>query len=136
MKSLISLCIALSFFSCKSAKNPRTIREKHIEYVNDVLSDSVFRFGVSFISIGSGTDRQAKQKLDQYIEEFNSSNKVNLKIELVKWGREGEVDYCFSLNELDAKLQEKFISEVKNLFNASSLVKIYENEPCKHSRKG
>ena len=136
MKSLISLFIVLSFFSCNSAKNSRTLCKKQKESVNAVLSDSVFRFGVSFISIGGGIDRQAKQKFDQYIEEFNSLNKVNLKIEIIKWGREGEVDYCFSLNELDAKLQEKFISEVKNQFNASSLVKIYENETCKHPRKG
>ena len=133
MKSLISLFIALSFFSCNCAKNSRTLCKKQKESVNAVLSDSVFRFGVSFISIGGGIDRQAKQKFDQYIEEFNSLNKVNLKIEIIKWGREGETDYCVKLSQLNSDEQAKFISSIKEIIKTSKLVRYSENTTCKKS---
>jgi len=136
MKSLITLCILFSLFSCNSAKNPSAGNKKQKESSNSVLSDTVFRFGVSFISIGSGTDKQAKQKFNQFIQEFNATNKINLKVEIINWGREGEVDYCFGLNELDVKSQADFISQVKGILGNSSLVKYYENETCKHPRKG
>jgi hypothetical protein len=136
MKSILTLSILLCLISCNSAKHPGAGNKKQKESSNSVLSDTVFRFGVSFISIGRGTDKQAKKEFNEFIQEFNATNKVNLKVEIINWGREGEVDYCFGLNELDVKSQADFISQVKGILGNSSLVKCYENETCKHPRKG
>ena len=43
------------------------------------------------------------------------------------WGREGEVNFCFMLNELNKDNQEKFILESKNLLSNSTRVRFKES---------
>lgn len=74
------------------------------------MPDTIYRLSVSFISIGAGIDRKAKPQYSKYIIEFAQKNKIKLNCEIVNWGREGEVDYCFELTELDEKQQELFLT--------------------------
>ena len=62
-------------------------------------------------------------------------NNVKIISEISQWGREGDVDYCFKLTELNILQQDKFIKEAKELLNSYSLVKFYENTTCKRKRK-
>jgi hypothetical protein len=50
------------------------------------------------------------------------------------WGREGEVDYCIDLNNLDAEKQNVFLLQTKEILIQSQLVHIVENAPCKHKQ--
>ncbi|HEX2900566.1 MAG TPA: hypothetical protein VHS96_12670 [Bacteroidia bacterium] len=93
------------------------------------------RLSVSFISIGGGIDFKAKQKYDTFVIDFGKRNKTKLAHETVGWGREGEVDYCFSLTELKELQRAAFVEETKALFNGNELVQIKENAPCRKPRK-
>ena len=100
-----------------------------------VNNDSICRFQVSFISIGSGPDRPAKQKFTEFINNFNALNNLNITPKIVNWGREGEQDYCFKLEGIKTESQEKFISDSKLLFTGNTLVKCLENMPYRHKSK-
>jgi hypothetical protein len=100
-----------------------------------VNSDSICRFQVSFISIGSGPDRQAKKTFNEFITDFNRLNMLSNTHKVVNWGREGEQDYCFSFLGINPEVQEKFISESKLLFTDNTLVKCFVNSPYLHTPK-
>ena len=88
--------------------------------------DSSYRFTVSFISIGSGIDKKAKNQYEQYLKDFELKNNVSISYEKKYWGREGEVNFCFMLNELKKEEQESFILQSKNLLTNSTLVRFKE----------
>jgi hypothetical protein len=52
-----------------------------------------------------------------------------LKFNKVGWGREGEVDYCFTLKELNPDKQAQFIDDLKAAFKGNELIQILENHP-------
>jgi hypothetical protein len=128
--NMIYLLLTLAIFSCDPAKR---IAKKNAKM--EVKSDENCRFSISFISIGGGTDGDAKKQFETYIVKFDVNNNTKLDYETVKWGREGEVDYCFKLSELKPKQQEIFISDLKELLKDSKLVRYQENEPCKKGRQ-
>lgn len=132
MKTLIFLITIITLFSCNSN---RKVTDEDLTQKNTIAADSNYRFSVSFISIGAGTDKKAKQQYDKYIIEYEKKNKVNVNYEVISWGREGEIDYCFKLTELDKKKQELFITETKEILKGSSLVRYKENAPCRQRKK-
>lgn len=95
----------------------------------------VYALNVSFYSIGEGTDGAAINSFKQYLETFNKSEQVSLAYEMNAWGREGEVDYCFMLEELSGKQRDKFISGAKKLFTEKNLVHLNENGQCHPKRR-
>jgi hypothetical protein len=132
MRKIIFLFIAIPLinFALTSCDPAKRIAKKKAK-IAIINSDLVSRLSVSFISIGSGTDSEAKQKFEKFLSDYEAKNKTKLTYETVKWGREGEVDYCFKLEELKAKQQEKFIKELKDVLKDSKLVRYTENMPCK-----
>ena len=123
--------ILLMAIACNSGK--KITENSTAKYT--VLPDSIYRFNVSFISIGSGTDSKAKQQFNDFITQFNNNNKVTITPEIVNWGREGETDYCLKLNGLNSELQNKFIADAKELLKNSKLIRYKENSVCKSKRK-
>lgn len=91
-----------------------------------------YRFIVSFISIGEGPDRNGKEIFNKVLENWKTNRNKEIKFETVPWGREGEVDFCFYLKELDARAQNQFINEMTKNFSGHNLVQFSENEACKH----
>lgn len=112
--------------SCNCLK-PTT--EKSVDATDNVISSC--RFKVSFISIGSGIDRDANSKLLHFLDVYEKNKKVKLDFDLKYWGREGERDYCFTLSEVDFNEQKKIISEIKELLSGSKLVRLSENKENK-----
>jgi hypothetical protein len=96
--------------------------------------DTSYRLIVLFVSIGEGTDRDGKKILDSFLNDWKTKLKKEINYETVGWGREGEVDFCFPLHELNEKQQNQFVREIKEKFNGHSLVQFTENEPCLHKR--
>ena len=86
-----------------------------------------FRLVVSFISIGAGTDPDAKQSLDKYIAEFKTRTGKMPAYVMIPWGREGEVDCCFNMDELTASEQGDFIAGLRNTMKSRELIQINEN---------
>jgi hypothetical protein len=83
---------------------------------------------VSFISVGTGTDYKAKEKLEAYVKEFENDHHVKLEVSIKHWGREGETDYIYSLQKLSRKDCKVFIEEIKMMFSKNNLVKISHHD--------
>ena len=130
MTKLIFLFAVITLFGCNSTKKV-TDQNAATPVTQNTTPDANYRFGVSFISIGAGTDKNAIQQFDTYIAEYQQENNLKLSFEITKWGREGEVDYCLKLAELDKKKQELFITKTKEILQSSSLVRYKENATCR-----
>ncbi len=96
---------------------------------NTILQDSVYRLVVSFYILGAGVNRKSKHELESFLKQYN-----NVKPEVFRWGREGEVDYCFMLDEMTLTQQADFVNKVCNLFCETDLINIFENKECVHKR--
>lgn len=99
------------------------------------MKEQVHTYTVSFISIGSGTDREARKRYDRFILDCEEANNTKLTYQKVNWGREGEMDYCFEIGALIPSIQEKFIAESKDILKESQLIRYVENKPCREPRK-
>lgn len=119
------------FFACTNAKKSTSSNPSG----SAIAQDSLYRFSVSFISIGSGIDHKAKNRFVEFISQFNSNNKAVIEPEVVAWGREGETDYCFKLSEVNAAQQIKFIEETKELLKSSKDVRYNENCKCRKKQR-
>ncbi len=115
--------------------DPTPVALEKTAVVDSTSAVDRYRFIVSFISIGAGTDFKAHQSYQNYISIYNKDRKDALIVEKTSWGREGEVDYCHKLNELSSEEQSKFISDIKVLLKESTLVRYKENASCRKSRK-
>lgn len=130
MKKYLFILPFLALAACHNAK------KTHVDQpVSTEQETGNMRFIVSFISIGSGTDREAIRQFEAYVLKFEEKNKVKLNVQKTNWGREGEIDYCFKLSEVKAKQQEAFIEETKELLKNSTRVRYMENSPCKNPGK-
>jgi hypothetical protein len=92
------------------------------------------RLVVSFYSICCGIDHKAKEKLDEFIKQYEKAKGKQLTKAAVGWGREGEIDYCLKLSELSPRAQKRFIAKVRALLKRSKLVHINENVACQSER--
>src|SRR4051812_47078921 len=116
MKYTIIILSLSSLFSCNSSKQSAADKPK-TDTVNSATTTSnngaqevavistadtlpkpkafVYRFVVSFISIGEGIDQNAKKTLDDHLVQWRNNTGKAIHSEEVHWGREGETDYCF-----------------------------------------
>jgi len=131
MNKLLLVIILGIFFSCKGKKSVTQIQHNQN---NHQTSDSLYRFNISFISIGSGIDGNARKELLNFIKNFEAKRSLNIEMEIAKWGREGEIDYCLKLSQLNPDEQVEFILAVKELLKKSKLVRYAENTKCKNKR--
>jgi hypothetical protein len=127
-KTVLFLLLVNFTFSCSNSKK---IAVNTLEIENS-KNNSIYRFTISFFSKGGGTDRKARSEFESFLENFNKKNEVNLQFIKTSWGREGEVDYCFKLDELKNKKQIIFIKECEDLLKDSKLVHFQEFGECKN----
>jgi hypothetical protein len=120
--------------SGSSTINSTAMHEEVIMAEGEKQAQNNYRFIVSFISIGEGTDRNGRETLDGVLASWEKKKGAPVAFESVPWGREGEVDFCFNLKELSKKEQELFIADMKTAFNGRSLIQMTENQPCVHKR--
>ena len=113
--------------SCSNTKNLKSDKHSNTE-TSTQESEEIYGLIVSFYSPGNGIDRQAK---NGYIG-FLSTKYPKLVFEKIKWGREGEVDFCFLLDELTDKQKGQFIKKSKKLLSDSQKVHFYEDRACAH----
>lgn len=139
---LLLIPIAFSSFNCKGSKkatkNEAVVKTENTENKSNQTNDpnkKTFRFTVSFISKGAGTDYQIKQKYDAFITDFETRNNIKVAVSKASWGREGEVDYCFDMTSLNKEITEKFIAESQVILSSSDRINIGENTNCRGTIK-
>lgn len=130
MRFLYIILSISTLFACNNVKKVNQNGATDSIISNSTNSNGKYRFIVSFISIGSGIDLKSKQMLNEFITNYEQSNNVKITFNSTNWGKEGEVDYCFLLLELNSKKQEKFIAEAKDILKNCLLVRYKENDSC------
>ena len=98
-------------------------------------SETVYRFIVSFYSIGEGTEGAQIVKFDAFLLSFRQKSGKKIPAEKSYWGREGEVDYCVDLGEISPSDQLLFINNTKEELKAAKWVHFAENMTCKKKRR-
>lgn len=96
--------------------------------------EQICRLNVSFISIGEGTDPKAKETLNLVLKNWQERFSKSFQKETISWGREGETDFCFQLEELTTEQQGIFVDEIKTSFEGNNLVQISENQPSRFKK--
>ncbi len=86
------------------------------------------RFVVSFYSNGPGIDSKVNDEFVKFLDSYSKKIAYQPK----HWGREGEVDYCMALSELNSAEQTEFITKAKAILAKSKLVHQKENAQCVH----
>lgn len=89
--------------------------------------DEKMRLVVSFISQGEGIDRKTNDAFVTWVKQ-----KGNITYDANNWGREGEINYCFALDNLSPAEQDKFVEEARAQLNGRPLVKFNENSSCEN----
>jgi hypothetical protein len=97
-------------------------------------NSSTSRFIVSFYSIGSGTETDQVDLLRTHINQYGEQHKKQISYNLVPWGREGEMDFCFTLKELTPVQQKDFVISTHNILSKARWVHFSENQPCRQTR--
>ena len=100
------------------------VPKKLVASATAISSSTMSRLVVSFISKGAGIDLKSQENIQSYIDKHRKKPVFEER----RWGREGEVDYVFKLNELNADEQKVFIEEVKKLIVNADMVSVRENE--------
>lgn len=119
-KLFLALIISI-LFACSTNKD--TIPSDNTE--------AKFRFKVAFYSIGTGIDVDAKTNFDFFITDYEKQQKIKVDFQNFKWGREGEIDYCFRLSKMTKSQQNYFIEETKEFLKMSSQIRFDEDCECK-----
>lgn len=124
--------ISLTMIQAGSCKSKDLAKSKTSATKVDEDGRRIVNLYVSFYSIAYGIDYEAQTGLKNYMASFEEQHKVKLNVTEVRWGREGEIDYCFDLENLKADQQAEFIAGTKKILSVSKLVHIIENTGCKH----
>lgn len=117
--SFIFISCLLLVVGCKTAQKPS----------NGPYPDQNFK--VSFYSIGTGIDKPAQNFLDNLIKKYTKDGAA-LPHMKTGWGKEGEVDYCFRLQDWDPEVFKKFFEEL-NAGLKDKQVHITKNVECNMS---
>jgi len=140
MKKLtfIILIITTVLFACKNSSQamdsakiePSNQKTSTSQNANDIIYDMIIAFG----SIGTGIDYEAKKKIDKIVESFNKDNNTSISPEKVNSGREGEVDYNFTLKNLSTSQKEAFTALIEEATGSSERVHLSFNKKSVHKR--
>jgi hypothetical protein len=83
------------------------------------------RLVVSFISQGEGIDKKTHDAFVMWVKQ-----KGNIRYDAHSWGREGEMNYCFALENLSPAEQDEFVEEVRAQLIGKQQVYINEHADC------
>jgi hypothetical protein len=89
---------------------------------------------VSFYSIGGGIDYKSAEKFEQFLLSFTLENGSKPVFEKIGWGREGEIDFCISLDAWNYTDAASFVEAAKGNVGASKYMHFTVNGTCKKRR--
>jgi hypothetical protein len=110
------LCLIIA---CKANENTEKKSMETSKEINNQnqSNQKTYDIVVSFISMGEGIDE-----------------KTRVNVEQVPWGREGEIDYCFTLDNLTDSQKKELKKLIKQIVKDNQLINYQENVPCVHKR--
>lgn len=97
--------------------------------------ETTYRVVVSFTSKGAGIDTAARDQVVEVLNKWRIAKGYEVKTERRRWGKEGELDVCATLDELSDAERSKFVSEVRAVASKSDRVQIDENATCHAERR-
>src|SRR5262245_41438987 len=125
MKTIsISLFAVLFFISSSCCKKTSGVKENTSTSAQQTTStvtttdssgEPLYRFIISFYSVGEGTEGEQMTKLEKFIPDYGKKINKDIPFEKTHWGREGEANYCFKLDNLSPADQLKFMDEAKSM---------------------
>lgn len=131
MKFLIFI-ITISALAMGITIGCKAKKEAAVATVNTAeTKEHTYRLIISFISKGTGVDRNKVESFLTYVE----SHAKKPLYEKIQWGREGEMDFCLQLNELNKDEQILFIEKLIEQMKGSDRVFITENQACTHIKR-
>ena len=134
MKFLFYGLSVFFLISCKSTKKTAETNNNTTavssEKPKNNTSDTLKSFTVSFFSIGSGIDKKIKTEYDAYLLKMENTSSAIKEKQIKRWGREGEVNYCFDLKTMETNSKRSFIEESVQLLGKSERVRVLYNKPC------
>lgn len=86
---------------------------------------------ISFYSIGEGINAKAADTIESFMGEYSKKINKAIPYSKISWGREGEVDFCISLKELQGEERKIFVNETRRLARQFELIHFFENHPCR-----
>lgn len=135
---IIILTVAsVSLGACKSKKAQNATASAEAPKTTEVVNlaektKEVFPLVVSFYSPGDGINGEAHQQFLQLL----SAQEIEVEPGMTPWGREGERDYCMTLEEMGPRSRITFINEVKQLLGDADKVRLMFDSPCVNKMKG
>jgi hypothetical protein len=96
-----------------------------VDPIPAVEDTNATRLVVSFISKGEGIDYKTKDEFEKWL-----GMRGNVTWETTSWGREGEVNFCFRLSNMQTREQDIFVRDVRTFFTDKELVLVSEWAPC------
>lgn len=121
--------LLISTVCCKSKKETTTSSSSSLTETKAV--EQTYRIIVSFISKGTGVDRPKVESFLKYVE----THPKKPVYEKIQWGREGEMDFCFLLTELNKSEAATFIETIKTEMKSSDMVFVTENTVAPHKKR-
>lgn len=137
MRILVLTIISASIFLISCKPQSQAMGASNIESTSTTKADKnpdQYDIVISFASKGEGIDREIRQKLDETVSKFEKENNTVIKLEKYGWGREGEVDYLFKLENLSTKQKKDLKAKVKAVIGNSDLVFISFDAKSVHKR--
>jgi hypothetical protein len=92
----------------------------------EMTASPQYDFVISFISHGAGIDMATYDRFSTYLKSLGDK----VTYERVRWGMEGEVDYCINLSEIIDVEREKIHSTFNQMLRDNQLVIIEMNAAC------
>ncbi|HPH81631.1 MAG TPA: hypothetical protein PL185_03615 [Flavobacteriales bacterium] len=114
--------------------NVQTTHDQPIKIETKAIPDTlIYSLVVSFYSIGSGIDRPIAQEFDYLVKDFQEQFGDDFSAERIRWGREGELDYCIQLGEMKPENRRQFRERADVILKKSSRVHVTENTTCRRN---
>ena len=101
---------------------------------SELNEKNTYRLVVSFYSTGSGSDSKSIDMFENFLADYSVQHNLRLAFDKTPWGREGEVDYCVRLDNLNFEAQKNFVLQTREILFQTQLVYITENAACRHKR--
>jgi hypothetical protein len=105
---------------------PRKKLEEIKKIETEIHKKEIYRLVISFYSRGEGTDGEAIKRFDNFIRSYKKA----VSFAMFNWGREGEIDYCISMEGFGSGEQAEFVNKTRELMKDVTLVNIYEHAKC------
>jgi hypothetical protein len=155
MNSILANCLLSALMLCFSCKNNtkvsstpppsttnqvssnvnvQTVYEQPIKIETKALPDTMlYSLVVSFYSIGSGIDQPIAQEFDYLVKDYQEQFGDHFSAERIRWGREGELDYCIQLVEMKPENRKQFRERADVILKKSVHVHVTENTTCRRN---